>query len=198
MGRNEWRLTAVDLAIDAIEPIREMLTRVGFTVGMVAELDQIDAPAKTIVLVADDDQLWNRLAAAQTTPTAGAVAMLDNFDPIRWSNALKLGATPVRSGCTAQTLVEAVKAQARGEVLLPVGVVKHIADTARSASFSELDDELLRLLAAQAPVRDIAAAVGWSERTIRRRLQALYSKIGATSYFQATEAARELTAVRHP
>lgn len=197
MRTDEWLLTAVDVPRAAIEPVRVALSGSGFVIDEVAELHRVDIPARTVVIVADGDQLWVRLDIVRATGAAGAVALMDDCDLNKWSGTLGLGATPVRNGCSPQTLVEVVRACTRDQVLLPVELVRHMVDTARSASFTSLDDELIELLADRVSIAEIAVTVGWSERTVRRRLRSLYAKLGVTSYREAATVAHARTSSFH-
>src|SRR5262249_55405296 len=84
-----------------------------------------------------------------------------------------------------------------GEVVMPAGVARALADGApitrvRLPASSVEQLSWLRRLAAGATVAQLASEAGYSERAMFRLLQTLYRKVGARSRIEAILLAHEL------
>jgi DNA-binding NarL/FixJ family response regulator len=120
--------------------------------------------------------------------------------------ALRAGAAGyLLKDLSADHLLEAVRAAARGESLLAPRVVsKVVAEFARlppgpargvskaEHALSTRELEVLTLLARGAVNKEIAAALGLSEGTVKNHLTSLFSKLGVSHRTQAALRAREL------
>lgn len=116
--------------------------------------------------------------------------------------ALRAGASGyLLKDLSAERLVEAIHAAARGEsVLAPRVVGKVVAEFARMTpqprptgpALSPRESEVLRLLARGAANKEIAEALGISEGTVKNHLTSLFGKLGVTQRTQAALRAREL------
>lgn len=85
--------------------------------------------------------------------------------------------------CTAEEIAQAILGAAFGRSNLPPDVLAEIAqvDTAGSELLDDGDRAILELAATGANQFEIAEALHWSERTIRRRLTLIRRRLGAMS-----------------
>jgi DNA-binding NarL/FixJ family response regulator len=104
---------------------------------------------------------------------------------------------------SAETLVEAVRAAARGESLLPPAIAARVVHelgrrVAHQSTALPLDEplsareqEILRLLAGGATNREIAATLVLAEGTVKNHLTSILGKLGARDRAQAVLLARD-------
>ena len=113
------------------------------------------------------------------------VVVLPDFDMHGLIRALAAGACPVHLRTSSELIVETAKAAAAGEVLLPIGLAQNIALKAQTTEMpAGLDVTELTLVSALARNHSIARMardLNYSDRTIRRRLQSLYVKLGVAT-----------------
>ncbi|MCY4279697.1 MAG: LuxR C-terminal-related transcriptional regulator [Acidimicrobiaceae bacterium] len=92
--------------------------------------------------------------------------------------------------------MECAKAIACGEALLPMGLAQSLAATARAVqmpdSLTEIEETLVSALALGHAVQKIASDLNYSDRTIRRKLQTLYVKLGVATRGEAVRRCREI------
>lgn len=98
----------------------------------------------------------------------------------------------------ASRVVDAVRAAAQGEVLIPPELLARLlpqlnrAHRGLGSDLSEREREVLDLLATGAPNKEIAAALSLSVNTVRNHVQRVLVKLGAHSKLEAVAtAARE-------
>lgn len=131
------------------------------------------------------------------------VVILTTFDDDdRIFMALRAGARGyLLKDLSASRLVDAVRTAARGEsVLAPRVAGKVIAEFARlparetptSAGLSPRETEVLKMLARGAVNKEISAALGITEGTVKNHLTSLYAKLGVSHRTGAALRARDL------
>lgn len=151
--------------------------------------------ARTIaIVVCEDHASWDALEELADVGLAGRVAIMDRYDLDRYARAFSGGAGAVHLDSSPETIVDVVRARGRGEILAPVGCVSRLAGAEETSRLSPMERELLRGLAANDTVATIAERVNFSERTVRRRLQSLYFRLGVPDRSSAIVAARALLA----
>jgi DNA-binding NarL/FixJ family response regulator len=112
--------------------------------------------------------------------------------------ALTLGAGGViHADTSSQIIMSVVSAAVRGEVVLPAEAARLLAKMAMRGAvepvpLSQLELDLIRRLALGVPLVQVARDLGWSERTIRRRLQNVCLKLGVSNRTQAVARAGRL------
>ena len=131
---------------------------------------------------------WELLADVLPSP---AVAVLSSFDVAGFIRALKAGAGVAHVATSSELVVAAAVAAVHGEVLLPIGLAQRLAAQSPTSDdndgFTEIDRVLIEALARGKTIAEIVEEVHYSDRTIRRRLQGLYLKLGVCSRGEAIE-----------
>ena len=119
------------------------------------------------------------------------VAVLPDFTMSNLVRALASGACPVHLRTSSEIIVETARAAASGEALLPMGLAQDLAIRAQATEMpAGLDRTELKLVSALADNQTIpkmAHDLNYSDRTIRRRLQTLYVKLGVATRSEAIE-----------
>jgi DNA-binding NarL/FixJ family response regulator len=90
---------------------------------------------------------------------------------------------------SSEIIVETARAAASGEALLPVGLAQSLAVKAQAtempAGLDATELDLVSALACNHSIARMAHSLGYSDRTIRRRLQTLYVKLGVATRGEA-------------
>ncbi len=143
--------------------------------------------ADTILLYCETEADWDRLSALSGHHL---VAVLPDFNLDGLVRALAAGASPAHLRTSSEIIVATARAAAVGEALLPMGLAKNLALRAlASETPTELNSIELQLVAALAnghSIVQMAEELGYSDRTIRRKLQSLYVKLEVNSRAEAT------------
>ncbi len=176
-------------------PYREALTArlemVGITVDTTEGVD-------VLVICCTDQQHWDQAAdSALWTPTVVVITELDLDLIVR---ALALGAGVVHMDTPTDIMVDVIQAAVAGEALLPLAVTQSLASHVPPARQDLIDTALegveLRIaeaLLADRSIAQIADDLSYSDRTIRRKLQGIYLKLGAVDRRSAIEVLRSRT-----
>ena len=113
------------------------------------------------------------------------VSVLPELNVDDLTRALTAGACPVHLRTSSEIIVETARAAASGEALLPVGLAQSLASKAKAAEAAEaaaglsaIERRLVSALARNHSIARMARDLSCSDRTIRRRLQTLYVKLG--------------------
>lgn len=117
------------------------------------------------------------------------VALLEDASPHAWGEALRLGArTAADWNEHPSHIVRVLAAAAEDLVLLPGPIAQGLACGTSIPPPGKVNDEqikILRLLAKNLHVLDIAAALHCSERTTDRKIKKLYKSIGVENRIEA-------------
>ncbi len=128
----------------------------------------------------DDD--WEVIESLAGVP---AVAVLPDFHYAGVIRALVAGFCPVHLRTSSEIIVESARAAACGEALLPMGLAQSLAAKAQAAEppagLDPVETELVSALARNHGIARMARNLGYSDRTVRRRLQSLYVKLGVAT-----------------
>lgn len=143
-----------------------------------------DGVPTAIITVVDSDECWEQLGElAACAPTVAILPVLRLSDYVR---ALAAGAYTMLYDTPTAVMVDVIRAAINAEVVLPQPVA--LAMASRLVGRSDLDgereplnpmEEILAGYLTQGwkPAR-IASELSYSERTIRRKIQGLYLKLG--------------------
>lgn len=161
------------------------------------EIDELDAwtatPAnRALVLALDGPSPVDGLAAlTRDRPDLIAVAVLPTYDGDAAAAAFRAGATAViHRNDDAAHLLEVIHHALNGHTLLPVDLAHLLANTPPIDATDQIGltaNELdwIRRLAAGDTVAKIAADTGFSERTMYRRLEQVFRRIGVHNRMDA-------------
>jgi DNA-binding NarL/FixJ family response regulator len=136
---------------------------------------------------------WTALKTVRRSSSATTIlGLLPRYDVASCREALEAGATAVEAhDSDPDHLVSTLIAAVEGRVVLPVELVTSLVDrlrirhAERAALLSDLDVELLRSLNNGETVTAIAHRLHMAPRTVDRRLQSLYARMGVRSRLQA-------------
>lgn len=147
-------------------------------------LSDVDA----ILMYCESEGDWERIEMHDGRPVVAVLAHFNIHDLIR---ALAADACPVHLGSSSELIVNTARAVAEGAALLPMGVARRLAVSARAtempAGLDSVERKLVSALADGDSVARMAGELGYSDRTIRRRLQVLYVKLGVATRSEAIE-----------
>jgi DNA-binding NarL/FixJ family response regulator len=140
-----------------------------------------------------------RLDEGRSSPSpAPVVALTDHDDDVELLDVVHRGAiavVPSRGGVSL--LVTAIEQAALGYATLPRGLIGRVAALVRAGTVDETllaDDERrwLHRLASNTSLTELARTEGYSDRHLRRLLNATYTKLGVTNRAAALVRAGEL------
>ena len=140
----------------------------------------------TILVYCETEADWDRLL---TLEEYRVVVVLPDFNSSNLMRALAVGASPTHLRTSSEIIVETAKAAANSEALLPIGFAQCLARKAQATEqpddMSAIERQLIVALAGDRSVSEIAHDFHYSDRTIRRKLQSLYVKIGVSTRAEA-------------
>lgn len=133
---------------------------------------------------------WSPVDPGPTGPRR--IAVLADLRPAAYVKALAHGNAAVHLDTSTEIMVAVITAALRHETLLPAALARDLGATIASGTTgaAELDRELAELLVAGHTSATIAHRLHFSERTIRRRIQALYLTLGVQTRAEAVERLR--------
>lgn len=154
----------------------------------------------TVLLYCDDEKSWSQLD--QLVDKQLTVCVLRDPAPESYARALRAGAYATDQDQCTQEINEVVSAARRQKALIPGDVAKQLAERSaalkRCNELNSMENSLLQGLTSGDTIADLARRTSYSERTIRRRLQNLYLKLGVRNRHQAMCEALRLGLVRWP
>lgn len=124
-------------------------------------------------------------------PQLHVVAVTEDLSVEQFARALALGCDGVtHSDTTAEIVVSVLEAAVRSEVVLPAEAAHLMAkamfeDSPQPSPLTQEELQLLGELASGTTVVAIANELGWSERTMRRRIHSICLKLGVVNKSQA-------------
>ena len=86
-------------------------------------------------------------------------------------------------------VVTAIRAVYRGERVIPAPVAARLAEFTPRADLSEREVEVMRFVARGFSNREIAAAIGRSDETVKQHLKNIFTKLGVTHRAEAVTVA---------
>ncbi len=163
-------------------PFREALTTRlesnGWSVG------DDDEDSDVVVRFCEHETAWANLEADLAGALLAGVAVLPRLDPEAYRRALRIGAGVVFHDTSTEIMVQVIESAAHGEALIPMEVARHLASadgagpTTGVEALTALERSLLEALVGGDTVAELGERFHFSDRTIRRRLQSAYLKIG--------------------
>jgi two-component system NarL family response regulator len=126
-------------------------------------------------------------AALRTEAPGARVLMFTTFDGDEdIYRAMQAGARGyLLKSAPREELLTAIRAVAAGERYLPPALAQRLAGRVASPDVSERELEVLRLMARGKANKEIAAALGISEETVKRHASNLFVKMGVADRTQA-------------
>ncbi len=172
-------------------PYREALSAKLEATGFTVSVDEGEA----LVIACSCDLDWQQAAdSALWTPT---VVVIQDLDVDHYVRALALGAGAVHLDTPTDIIVDVIRAAIAGEALLPLVVTQALASyrppTQAQMTDSELQGIELKIvdgLLANRTIAQIARDLSYSDRTIRRKLQGIYLKLGVAGRAAAIDELR--------
>ncbi len=138
--------------------------------------------ADVALVYCESDDDWEVIESLAGVP---AVAVLPDFHYAGVIRALVAGFCPVHLRTSSEIIVESARAAACGEALLPMGLAQSLAAKVQAteppAGMDPVETELVSALARNHGIARMARNLGYSDRTVRRRLQSLYVKLGVAT-----------------
>lgn len=150
---------------------------------------------KAVMARIDVSSGQSQLGPLVGSPRTLVVAITEVLSVEAFVHALALGCDGViHEDTTAEIVVSVLEAAARGEVVLPTeaaqSMARKVAQTATTTTPLTTDEiEILQELSSGTTVVMLAERIGWSERTMRRRVHSICLKLGVTNRSQAIVAA---------
>jgi DNA-binding NarL/FixJ family response regulator len=123
----------------------------------------------------------------KTAPNVRVIALTASMDEARMMAVLRAGAVGyVRKDADPEVLIQAIRAVAAGRTFIdPAVASRSVASRGPAVELTSREREVLRELAAGLSNKEIAAALGVSEETIKSHVANLLGKLGADNRAQA-------------
>lgn len=140
--------------------------------------------AAVVVHYCDTESGWSDVETTAASDALGVVAVIMTLDPALYRRALSVGAGVVHHDTSTEIMAQVIESAGHGEALVPMHVARQLVterDTAPStgvAALTTLESDLLRGVIDGETMVALAERFHFSERTIRRRLQSAYLKLG--------------------
>jgi DNA-binding NarL/FixJ family response regulator len=140
--------------------------------------------AMVVVHYCDSEAAWERVATSIGADALGVVAVILTLDPELYRRAIALGAGAVHHDTSTEIMAHVIESAGHGEALLPMHVARQLVRTGTGSATSEadvlneLEIGLLRGIVEGETIAALADGFHFSERTVRRRLQSAYLKLG--------------------
>ncbi len=166
-------------------PYREALERRLLERGYAVSHDEADQVDCTVI-VARSQADWDEASdLVLWTPT---VVVIEVLEIELYTRALSLGAGVVQIDTSTSIMVDAIGAAISGETILPLSIAPALAahkppetHDLVNTPLTPVEEQVASALVADKTVAEIASELHYSERTIRRHLQGIYLKLGATN-----------------
>ncbi len=170
-------------------PYREALTA-----RLEASGFAVEGAEDTLALVihCDSEERW--VHAADAAMWTATVVVISDLEIDRFVEALAIGAGVVHMDTPTEVMVDVVKAAIAGEALLPLAITRLLAshmppgrNEIVDTSLEGVELQVAEGLLAGRTITQIAEDLSYSDRTIRRKLQGVYLKLGVPNKTAAIE-----------
>lgn len=127
---------------------------------------------------------WRRLSESDDDGYLGRVAVITQLEAAQYRRALAMGVGVVHHDTSTEIMAQVIESAGHGEALLPMQVARRLMaepdadDIGGAVPLDHLEIELLRGMVEGETVVSLGERFHFSERTIRRRLQSAYLKLG--------------------
>lgn len=153
-------------------------------------VDEDERGHQLVAVYCDRDDHWRRLEHLAADEQRRTLAIIPELQLMAYARALAAGADGVVHAEMSSSIIASVaRAVTLGETILPTFVAQALAAIVGDREIPDhvtgYERTLLGELRAGSTIRDIAERHGYAERSVRRHLQSLYLKIGATSRAEA-------------
>jgi len=126
-------------------------------------------------------------------PTAKILLLTSFTTAGEVKTALDAGALgAIVKDCSSETLIEAIRATARGEKFLSPEIAHTIAEQKASPNLSQRQKDILKLVAKGFNNDEIAAMVGITRHGVKAHLAIVFERLGASSRTEAASLALSL------
>ncbi len=132
----------------------------------------------------DSEEAWTGVARSVEAGALGVVAVIVSLDPALYRRAIAMGVGVVHHDTSTEIMAHVIESAGHGEALLPMHIARHLAqeagtsDAGESSVLDGLEMQLLGGVVDGETIVSLAERFHFSERTIRRRLQSAYLKLG--------------------
>lgn len=171
-------------------PYREALTARLESSGFVVDGG---ADGGALVIFCDNEDRWTH--AGDTALWTATVVVIANLELDLFVRALSIGAGVVHLDTPTEVMVDVVRAAIAGEALLPLVITQSLAsylppsrEQIVDSALQGIELEIVDRLVAGQTITQIASELNYSDRTIRRKLQGIYLKLGVPDRAAAVEA----------
>lgn len=146
-----------------------------------------------LVICCTTEEHWSE--AADNALWVPTVVVITELDVALYRRALALGAGAVHVDNPTDIIFDVIRAAVSGESLLPMSISQQLAleteaDAERANRLDGIEAEIVDGLLADRSILQIADDLHFSDRTIRRKLQGIYIKLGVHDRRGAIEALR--------
>lgn len=148
-------------------------------------LREVVSPGSTVaVFHCATESDWQRFTDSDDAGYLGRVAVITQLEAALYRRAIALGAGVVHHDTSTEIMAQVIESAGHGEALLPMQVARQLVTgpgstrPADAAALDGLEVELLRGVVEGDTVVSLGERFHFSERTIRRRLQSAYLKLG--------------------
>lgn len=165
-----------------------------------AEVEELVGKVQPDVVVMDVrmpgiDGIEATLRVREASPTTKVVMLSASDEPVDLYRALRAGASGwIGKDVDASDIAAAVRAATRGQLVIPAGLAGDVVadlEAADPSSLTEVERDILCGIARGETNRQMAERLFLSERTLRRRVENVYSKLHLTDRLQAALWARQ-------
>lgn len=175
------------------------LRAAGFECAHVDAVDQtVSSPGRKALLVTiRSDEQWQLIDQhGHSCPTLVVVALLVDASPAGYRDAFRAGAcSAVPFDAPVETIITVLRAALDEHVLLPVDLAHALASDngrGRDGWVTDQEADWLRHLTTGMTVATLADKVGYSERSLYRRLHDLYGRLQVSNRTEAIAKATRL------
>jgi NarL family two-component system response regulator LiaR len=145
-----------------------------------------DVVLQDLLLPGGLDGIRTTAQILKRAPDTRVVALTASIDEARMIGVLRAGAAGyVRKDAEPETLLAAVRAVARGKTFLDPAVGPIVAATRGADDLTAREGEVLRELVLGRSNKDIGAALGIAEQTVKSHVANLLDKLGVVNRGQA-------------
>jgi DNA-binding CsgD family transcriptional regulator len=148
-------------------------------------LHQVVPPGATVaVFHCSTETDWERLASSEDVGYLGRVAVIVQLEAELYRRALEMGVGVVHHDTSTEIMAQVIESAGHGEALIPMQVARRLMVEPNAGgsvdviALDRLEIELLRGVFDGETVVSLGERFHFSERTVRRRLQSAYLKLG--------------------
>jgi DNA-binding CsgD family transcriptional regulator len=144
----------------------------------------VSAGATVAVFHCSTETDWDRLAGSAEAGYLGRVAVIVQLEAALYRRALAMGVGVVHHDTSTDIMAQVIESAGHGEALIPMQVARRLmaepnaSGSVDATALDRLEIELLRGIFDGETIVSLGERFHFSERTVRRRLQSAYLKLG--------------------